>query len=60
MNSKASNSERKALHHARYKGQEIVEVLDYQNVFGNQYAEIRFADGKLKSVPVEDINIERK
>ena len=58
MSKKASNSERKALHHATYKGNEIIEVLGYSIVYGKTYAEIRFQDGRTKSVPSEDIYVE--
>lgn len=59
MNKKAYPSERKALYHATYKGSEIIEVLGYSIVYGNTYAEIRFADGHTKSVPSDDIYVEK-
>lgn len=60
MNKNPLPSERKALYKAHYKGQDVIEVLGFENVFGKSYAEIRFENGRTKSVPSEDIYIEEK
>ena len=60
MNKKPSRSERKALYKAHYQGRDIVEVLNYSTLYGKTYAEIRFEDGRLHTVPAEEIYLEKK
>ena len=60
MSKKPSHSERKALYKAHYQGRDVVEVLNYSVVHGRTYAEIRFEDGRLHSVPADEIYLEKK
>ena len=59
MSKKPSPSERRPLYTATYKGKDIVEVMNYAIVHGSTYAEIKFADGRIHTVPAEEINIEK-
>ena len=60
MSKKHSPTERKALYTAFYQGRDIVEVLNYAVVHGNTYADIKFADGRIHTVPAEEIYTTKK
>jgi len=46
-----SSTERKVLFHTWYQGREYVEVVGNAVIYGKTYYEIRFEDGKTKTVP---------
>ena len=55
-----SNVVKKPLFTAHYQGRDIIEVLNYSIVHGNTYAEIRFQDGRIHTVPANEIYMEQK
>ena len=59
MNRKRSHTEQ---YHpkAYYRGREIVEVVNYAVVRGKTYTEIKFADGRIHTVPMDELTNEPK
>ena len=60
MSRKHSPTERKYIFKAYYKGRDVVEVLHYAVVHGKTYTEIKFADGRIHTVPIEELSVEPK
>ena len=60
MSRKHSPTERKALYTAFYQVRDIVEVLNYAVVHGKTYADIKFSDGRIHTVPAEEIYVKQK